>query len=62
MAGDWLGEQEAIIHEQMEPQKIRIEEYGTVGKYRNYADIQTGVGGKGRTEKPLPSMSEADLA
>lgn len=58
--GDWLGEQQVIIHEQMEPQAKRIAEYGSVGKYRNYMDIQTGVGGKGRTEKPAPSMTAED--
>jgi hypothetical protein len=58
---DWLGEEKAIIHEQMEPQKKRIAEYGSVGRYKDYSDIQTGVGGKGRTEKPGRAMDELDI-
>lgn len=60
MVGDWLGEEKAIIHEQMEPQAKRVAEYGSVGRYRNYDDIKTGVGGKGRTEKPMPTMAAED--
>jgi hypothetical protein len=59
---DYLGETEAVIHEQMEPQAQRIKEYGSVGRYKNYGDVQTGVGGKGRTEKPLPGLNEQDIA
>jgi len=61
MAGDWLGEEKAIIHEQMEPQKVRVAEYGSVGKYRNYDDIQTGTGGKGRMEMPAKAFLEEDI-
>ena len=58
---DWLGEEQGLIHEQMEPQAKRIKEYGTAGRYKNYSDIMTGVGGKGRSEKPGPTLNEVDI-
>ena len=38
-------EQDLQLHIQNETQAERISEYGSVGRFRNYSDLQTGAPG-----------------
>lgn len=42
----YKSEAEMIVHEQMETEVERVQEYGSVGKFKNYSDLQTGAPGK----------------